>query len=204
MTVGMLIDRLDRFRLGILRYREMCKQDIPHQYSKDDFSELLEVEALRDTLRQEFSLLDKYVTALSQGRYRIHLDSRGLQDIYVQAFSDAGRDWHFDVILRDLEHMLAELQERPLHQPMTVHHQQWKNSQDAQFQRSFGSLGHLGHSSASAKPASLLAVLKMVAHILHQRIDRPEDEEKLQNHLQAIVDHSEMADFLPLPPSSLF
>lgn len=57
MTVGMLIDRLERFRQEILGYRERCKQDIPHHHSGSDFSDS-SVEALRDKLRQEFSLLD--------------------------------------------------------------------------------------------------------------------------------------------------
>jgi hypothetical protein len=202
MTVGMFMDRLERFRQGVLLYREIYNRDILPTKSRPDFTDSSDLEALRDKLRQQFSLLEEYVAAFSQGRYQIHLDSRGLQDIYVQAFSEEGREWHLEIILKDLEHMLADLQKQPLHQPLMLHNR-GKDRQKANPQRSFGSLGHLGNSSAFTQPASLHAVLSMVGYILHRRIDRSEDEEKLQTHLKAIIDHHEMADLLPLPPSRL-
>lgn len=202
MTVGMFIDRLERFREGVLKYRKVIERNSLPSQSWCDFTDSSDLEALRDTLCQQFSLLDEYVAAFSQGRYQIHLDSRGLEDIYVQAFFGEGREWHLDVILKDLEHMLSNLHEQPLHQPIMLHNL-GKARQEANPQRSFGSLGHLGHSCVPNSSATLHSMLRMVGRVIHQRIDRPEDQEKLQKHLLAIVDHPEMAGLLPLAPSQL-
>lgn len=202
MTVGVFIDRLERFRQGVLLYRQWYHRDVLPTRSGSDSGNFSDFEALRDKLRQEFSLLDEYVTAFSHGRYQIHLDSNGLKDIYGQAFSEEGREWHLDIILKDLEHMLADLHQQPLQQPMMLHNR-GNDRQKAGTQRSFGSLGHLGHSVVPNKSGTLHAVFTMVARIIHQRIDRPEEQEKLQTHLFAIVDHPEMAELLPLPPSQL-
>lgn len=202
MTVGMLIDRLERFRQGVGMYREICKGDVLHSHNGCGVIDSSGVEMLRDKLRQQFSVLDEYVTDFTQGRYHIHLDSSDFEDMYVQAFSEDCREWHLDHVLRDLEHILAELRQRPLHQPVVLHNQ-WKVSGETNGQRSFGSLGHQGYCAPSNKTETLHGMLSTVAHILHQRIDRPEDHEKLQTHLQAIVDHPEMAALLSLPPSKL-
>lgn len=202
MTVGMFTDRLERFRQGVLLYREMCQRDTLHSHSGSDSMSSSSLEPLRDKLREQFSFLDEYVTTFSQGRYHIHLDSRGLQDIYAHALSEECREWHLDAILSDLEHMLAELRRRPLDQPLSLDNP-WKDGQGATSQHSFGSLGHLGHSFTPNTPATLHAVLRMVANIIQQRINGPEDKAKLQTHLQALVDHPEMAALLPLSPSQL-
>lgn len=202
MTVGMLIDRLERFRQGILLYRECHHRNVRPPRSGSEFGDFSDFEALRDKLRQEFRLLDEYVTAFSRGRYQIHLDSRGLKDIYGQAFSEEGREWHLDIILEDLKHMLADLQQQPLQELMMLH-DRGKDPQKAGTPPSFGLLGHLGNSAVPNTSGTLHAVLNLLARIIHQRIDRPEEQEKLHTHLLAIVDHPEMAELLPLPPSQL-
>lgn len=202
MTVSMLQDRLERFRQGVLQYREMSQEGILHSRNGTDFLDTPAREALRDKLRQQFSDLDEYLKVFSRGRYQIHVDSSDLQDIYTQGFSEGCREWHLDIILSDLQQMLAELRKQPLHQHVTLQNR-WQMSRGANPQFSFGSLGHLGHSLTPSKPASLHAVLNMVAHILDQRIESPEDKKALQSHLHAIVEHPDMARLLPLSPSEL-
>jgi hypothetical protein len=202
MTVGLLIDRLERFRQEIVRYRELCKQDNPLRRSGSDFTDSSEREALRDKLCQQFSLLDEYVKGYSLGRYQIHLDARGQQDIYVHALAPEGTEWHLEIVLDDLEQILAGLRERPSQQPVALY-DRGQDSQAVNLAHSFGALGHLGHSSMPNTPANLHAVLSMMSRIIQQRITRPEEKEKLQAHLHAILAHHGMADLLPLSPSQL-
>ncbi|MGD9851080.1 MAG: hypothetical protein AB7T38_07425 [Nitrospirales bacterium] len=196
MTVSMLIDRLERFRQGVWLYREMCQRDVPHAYSGTDFVDASGLESLRDKLLTQLNYLHEYVTAFTKGRFQIHVDSRGLQDIYVQAFSENCRQWHLDTIIGDLEEMIRELQTRPLHEPakLTDH---GNYHRDMKPHPSFGSLGHLGFSSRPPKGSSLQATLSSVARVLQQRIDRSEDHEALLRHLQAIIDHPEVTPLLP-------
>lgn len=202
MTVGVFIDRLEQFRQGVLQYKEMSEPDQRDTRNVSGAMDLSESDALRDTLCHQFSLLDESVAAFSHGRYPIHLDSRGRQDIYIHALSEDGQSEHLDLILSDLQHMLVELQERPRHHPLPSRNQ-WPDNPGSNPQPSFGSLGHFGYSSTPASSATLHVSLQTVARIIHQRVDRPEAQEVLLAHVQAIVDHPEMAGLLPLPPSQL-
>ncbi|MDR4496240.1 MAG: hypothetical protein AB7P17_12615 [Nitrospirales bacterium] len=200
MTISMLIDRLERFRQDVWLYREMCQRDVPRAHCGTDFVDASGLEAFRDKLRKQVNHLDEYVTALTKGRFQIHVDSRGLQDIYAQAFSDNCRQWHLDTIIGDLEEMIRDLHARPLHEPIKLDDQGNRN-QDMKSRQSFGSLGHLGFSSMPSTNSSLHTTLGEVARILQRRIDRPEDHEALLEHVQAIVDHPEITSLLSLPPS---
>lgn len=204
----MVLDRLERFRRGVQMYRDWCRGDITHPYGEANTLDTSGLESFRDKLRQQWDYLEGYVTAFSQGRYCIHVDARGLEDIYVQAFSGECREWHLEAILRDLELMLAELQTWPLHQPMTLHdprpfRQGGKSKPESHAHSSFGFLGHLGHTSISNSSLTLHSIFQKVARRLDQRIEPPEEQEKLRNHLQALVEHPDMADLLPLPPSRI-
>lgn len=202
MTVGVFIDRLEQFRQGVLQYRKLSEPDQRLSQNSSGAMDSSESDALRDTLCQQFTFLDESVGAFSKGRYYIHLDPRGREDIYVHALSENGQADHLDLILSDLEHMLSELQERPRHHLLPSHNQ-WRDNAGSNPQLSFGSLGHFGYSSTPASSATLHAALNTVARIIHQRVDRPEAQEVLLAHVQAIVDHPEMAGLLPLPPSQL-
>ena len=200
MTVGVFIDRLEQFRQGVLQYRKLS---VPDQHLSPKGSAAvnsLESGALRESLCQQFAFLDESVGAFSKGRYYIHLDSRGRQDIYVHALAEDSQKEHLDLILRDLQGMLVELQERPRHHPLPSHNQ-WPDNAGSNPQPSFGSLGHFGYSSSPASSSTLHAALNTVARVIHQRVERPEDQEALLAHVQAIVDHPEMADLLSFPLS---
>jgi hypothetical protein len=162
----------------------------------------LKSDALRKTLCEQFTFLDEFVGAFRKGRYRMYLDSRGQQDIYVDALSENCQIEHLDLILSDLEYMVAELQERPRHDPLASHHL-WSNNPNSHFQSSFGSLGHLGYSSSPASSLTLEAMLNAMTRVIHQRVDRPEDQEELLAHLQAIVDHPDISNLLPFSLSTL-
>ncbi len=98
----MFIDRLEIFRQGVLQYREMSE---PNQGPSPNGSvemDSSQSNALRDTLCQQFTFIDESVRAFSRGRYRIHVDSRGREDIYVDALSDECQAEHLDLILSDL------------------------------------------------------------------------------------------------------
>jgi hypothetical protein len=190
-------------------YRELCKREVPHAHCDSDVMDSSGLEAFRDKLRQQCDVLEEYINAFSQGRYRIYLDFRGLEDIYVQAFSGDCREWHLDAILKDLELMLAELQKWPLHQPMMVHkptpvlHEGKGSQEEGQAQPSFGSLGHLGYKPVPNNSMSLQSIFYKVSRILRQRMERSEEHDRLRKHLQALVEHPDMADLLPLPPSRI-
>ncbi len=193
----MFIDRLEIFRQGVLQYREMSE---PNQGPSPNGSvemDSSQSNALRDTLCQQFTFIDESVRAFSRGRYRIHLDSRGREDIYVDALSDECQAEHLDLILSDLEHMLAELQIQPRHY-LLASQKEWPDNSITNPEPSFGSLGYLGPSSSPASSATLQAVLDTVARVIHQRVDRPEDQEELLAHVQAILDHPAITHLLPI------
>lgn len=196
MTVSMLIDRLERFRQGLSMYQEMCTGDVLSTDDGSDFINSSGVEDLRDKLRKQFDHLEEYVAAFTKGRFQIHVDSRGLQDIYVQAFSEHCRPWHLKTIIGDLEEMMRALQLRPLHEPIMLD-DLGNLHQDMKSHPSFGSLGHLGFSSMPHKDPSLQTTLNRVARVLQERIDRPEDHEALLRYVQALVDHPEISPLLP-------
>src|SRR5680860_1257864 len=95
-----------------------------------------------------------------------HIDSRGREDIYVHALPEDGQADHLDLILSDLEHMLAELQERPRHHLLPSHNQ-WPDRAGRNLQPSFGSLGHFGYSSTPASSATLHASLQTAVSYTH-------------------------------------
>ena len=115
MTVGVFIDRLEEFRKGVLRYRELSEPDQGLSHNGSVGIDSSQSNALRVTLCQQFPFIDESVGTFSRGRYRIHLDSNDREDLYLHALSDECQAEHLDLILRDLEHMLAELQKRPPH-----------------------------------------------------------------------------------------
>ncbi|MCA9419488.1 MAG: hypothetical protein KC592_00625 [Nitrospira sp.] len=199
MTVGVFIDRLEQFRQSVLQYRGLSEADQRLYHNGSGTLNSSESNSLRESLCRQFTFLDEPVGVLSKGRYHIHLDSRGREDIYVQALSEDCQAEHLDLILRDLEHMLTELQDRPRHDSLSSQ-DQWRNNPGTDPQPSFGSLGHLGYSATPDTSATLHAALNTVARVIHQRV-RPEDREKLLAHMQAIVDHPEMTDLLPVPSS---
>lgn len=199
MTVGVFIDRLEQFRQGVLQYKKLFESG---QRLSHTGVGAMEPDELRETLCQQFTFLDESVRTFSRGRYQIFLDARGRQDIYAQAFSKDGRTEHLDLVLSDLEQMLTELNERPRHFPLPSHNQ-WPDSPETDLQLSFGSLGYLGHSLSPASSATLHSMLNTVACVIQQRVTRPEDREKLLAHVQALIDHPEMTNLLPLPSSKL-
>ncbi len=200
MTVAVFIDRLEEFRQGVLQYREITDpdQDLPRNGSGGLDS--LPSKALRDTLCQQFASLEESVEAFSKGRYRIHLDSRGQEDIYVRALSEECQAEHLDLILSDLEHMLAELQKRPPHS-LLVSQKEWPDISGTNPETSFGSLGHLGSSPSPASSNTLHAALNTVACVIQQRVERTEDQEELLAHVQAILDHPKITHLLSFSPS---
>ena len=195
MTGSMLIDRFERFRQSVELYREMCQRDVPHSHSRTEFVDVSGLEDIRDKLRKQLNHLQEYVTAFSHGRFQIHVDSRGLQDIYEQAFSENCRQWHLDTILEDLAEMIRKLQARPLHEPVMLPVLK-KSARYMKPYPSIGSLGHLGSAPGSPNHASLQTGLSSVAQVLQQRNDRSEDQETLLRHLQAIMDHPEITPLL--------
>jgi hypothetical protein len=46
-------------------------------------------------------------------------------------------------------------------------------------------------------------MLNAMTRVIHQRVDRPEDQEELLAHLQAIVDHPDISNLLPFSLSTL-
>ena len=202
MTVGVFIDRLEQFRQGVLEYRKMSEPEQQTSHNGSGAMHPSESDGLRDTLRHQLALLDESVAAFSQGRYSIYLDSRGREDIYVRALSEDGQAEHLDLILSDLERMLVELQERPRHLPLPSHNQ-WPDNPGNHPQSSFGSLGHLGSTLSPASSITVHAALNTVARVIRQRVDRPEEQETLLAHVQAIIDHPEMAGLLAFPSSQL-
>jgi hypothetical protein len=203
MTVGMLIERLEWFRHEIRMYSKLCKGGIPHSLADSDEMASSALEAFRDKLRQQWDQLQEYVRVFSHGRYRIHLDSRGLQDIYARAFSENCLEGQLEFVMEDLELIVAELQRLPPLQFISL----FKQSNDnpgSQTLPSFGLLGHQGYSCALQKPATLRRTFEMIRRILDQRIERPEEQERLQGHLKAIVEHSDLSGLLAMPPSRIF
>lgn len=200
MTVGVFIDRLEEFRQGVLQYREMSEpnQGLSHNGSVEMDSS--QSDALRDTLCQQFSFIDESVGAFSRGRYRIHLDSLGREDIYVHGLSDECQSEHLNLILSDLEHMLAELQNRPRHY-LLASQKEWPDCSGTNPEPSFGSLGHLGSSPSPASSETLHAALNTVACVIHRRVDRSEDQEELLAHVEAILDHPKITHLLSFSPS---
>ncbi|MCA9499188.1 MAG: hypothetical protein KC588_08335 [Nitrospira sp.] len=200
MTVGVFIDRLEEFRQGVLQYRELSRSDQSLSHNGLGTLDPSELHSLRNTLWQQFTLLDEPVGAFSKGRYHFYLDSRGREDIYVHALSAEGQAKHIDLMLSDLEHMLAELEKRPRHLLLASHHQ-WPENSGANSEPSFGSLGHLGSSSSPASSEALHAALNTVACVIQQRVEQTEDQEELLAHVQAILDHPKITDLLPFSPS---
>ncbi len=200
MTVAVFIDRLEEFRQGVLRYREMAEpnQGLPRNGSVGMDSS--PSKALRDILNQQFTSIEESVGTFSRGRYRIHLDSRGREDIYSHALSDECQAEHLDLILNDLEFMLEELQKRPPHS-LLVSQKEWPDNSGTNPEPSFGSLGHLGSSSSAASSQTLHAALNTVATVIHQRVDRSQDQEELLAHVQAILDHPKITHLLSFSPS---
>jgi hypothetical protein len=200
MTVAVFIDRLEEFRQGVLQYREMAEpnQGLPRNGSFGMDSSPSKV--LRDILYQQFISIEESVGTFSRGRYRIHLDSRGREDIYIHALSDECQAEHLDLILNDLELMLKELQKRPPYS-LLVSQKEWSHKSGANPEPSFGSLGHLGSSPSPASSETLHAALNTVACVIHQRVDRSEDQEELLAHVQAILDHPKMTHLLSVSPS---
>ncbi len=195
MTVGVFIDRLEEFRQGVLQYREMSEPNQGLSHNGSVGMDSSQSNALRDTLCQQFAFIDESVGAFSRGRYRIHLDSRGREDIYVHALSDECQAEHLDLILSDLEHMLDELQKRPRHY-LLASQKEWPDNSGTNPEPSFGSLGHLGSSPSPASSETLHAALNTVACVIHQRVDRSEDQEELLAHVQAILDHPKITHLL--------
>lgn len=200
MTVAVFIDRLEEFRQGVLRYREMAEpnQGLPRNGSVGMDSS--PSKALRDILNQQFTSIEESVGTFSRGRYRIHLDSRGREDIYSHALSDECQAEHLDLILNDLELMLEELQKRPPHS-LLVSQKEWTDNSGTNPEPSFGSLGHLGSSPSAASSQTLHAALNTVASVIHQRVDRSQDQEELLAHVQAILDHPKITHLLSFSPS---
>lgn len=197
MTVGVFIDRLEEFRQGVLQYREMSEPNQGLSQNSSVGTDSSQSNALRDTLGQQFAFIDESVGAFSRGRYRIHLDSRGREDIYAHALSDECQVEHLDLILGDIEHMLAELQNQPRHYLLALQ-KEWPDNSSTNSEPSFGSLGHLGSSPSPASSETLHAALNRVASVIHQRVDRPEDQEDLLAHLQAILDHPKITPLLSI------
>ncbi|HSF09727.1 MAG TPA: hypothetical protein VLA60_09945 [Nitrospirales bacterium] len=200
MTVAVFIDRLEEFRQGVLRYREMAEpnQGLPRNGSVGMDSS--PSKALRDILNQQFTSIEESVGTFSRGRYRIHLDSRGREDIYSHALSNECQAEHLDLILNDLELMLEELQKRPPHS-LLVSQEEWPDNSGTNPEPSFGSLGHLGSSPSPASSDTLHAALNTVASVIHQRVDRSQDQEELLAHVQAILDHPKITHLLSFSPS---
>lgn len=200
MTVAVFIDRLEEFRQGVLRYREMAEpnQGLPRNGSVGMDSS--PSKALRDILNQQFTSIEEPVGTFSRGRYRIHLDSRGREDIYSHALSNECQAEHLDLILNDLELMLEELQKRPPHS-LLVSQEEWPDNSGTNPEPSFGSLGHLGSSPSPASSDTLHAALNTVASVIHQRVDRSQDQEELLAHVQAILDHPKITHLLSFSPS---
>ncbi|WP_342347446.1 hypothetical protein [uncultured Nitrospira sp.] len=123
--------------------------------------------------------------------------SRGREDIYVDALSDECQTEHFDLILSDLEHMLAELQKQPCHF-FLASQKEWPDNSSTNPEPCFGSLGHLGFSPSPASSETLHAALNTLACVIHQRVDRPEDQEELLAHVQAILDHPRITHLLSI------
>ncbi|MGP0593967.1 hypothetical protein ACTRXD_15705 [Nitrospira sp. T9] len=200
MTVGVFIDRLEEFRQGVLQYREISGPDQGLTRNDSVGLESSPSNALRDTLCRQFHFIDESVGNFSRGRYRIHLDSRGREDIYVRALSEECQAEHLDLILGDLEHMLADLQQRPRHSLLAAQ-KEWPDNSGANCKPSFGSLGHLGSSPTAAPSQTLHAALNTVACVIHQRVDRSQDQEELLAHVQAILDHPKITHLLSFSPS---
>lgn len=200
MTVGVFIDRLEEFRQGVLQYKEKTEPDQGLPRNGSGGLESSQSKALRDTLCQQFASIEESVGTFSKGRYRIHLDARGREDIYVHALSDEGQAEHLDLILSDLEHMLGELQQRPRHSLLGAQ-KEWPDNSGTNSQPSFGSLGHLGSSPSAASSQTLHVALNTVACVIHQRVDRSQDQEELLAHVQAILDHPKITHLLSFSPS---
>ncbi|MBA3613836.1 MAG: hypothetical protein H0W49_13195, partial [Nitrospirales bacterium] len=101
------------------------------------------------------------------------------------------------LILSDLEHMLAELQKHPRHY-LLVSQKEWPDNSSTNPEPSFGSLGHLGPSPSPASAETLHAALNTVACVIHQRVNRPEDQEDLLAHVRAILDHPKITHLLSI------
>ncbi|GJL60413.1 MAG: hypothetical protein NPIRA03_32700 [Nitrospirales bacterium] len=200
MTVGVLIDRLEEFRKGVLKYREMSEHDQGLSLNGSVEMGSSPSNALRETLCQQFACIDKSVGAFSMGRYRIHLDTRGREDIYVHALSDECQTEHLDLILSDLDHILAGLQKQPRHS-LLASQKEWPDNSIANPESSFGSLGHLGSSPSPPSSDTLHAALNTVAWVIHQRVDASEGQAELLAHVQAILDHPKITHLLSLSPS---
>ena len=200
MTVAVFIDRLEEFRQGVLQYRAITGSDqgLPRNGSGE--VDASPSKALRDTLCQQFASIEESVGTFSKGRYRIHLDSRGREDIYVRALSEECQAEHLDLILNDLEHMLSELEKRPPHSPLASQ-KEWPDISGTNPEPSFGSLGHLGFSPSPASSDTLHAALNTVACVIQQRVERTADQEELLAHVQAILDHPEITHLLSFSPS---
>ncbi|HNP30495.1 MAG TPA: hypothetical protein PKK23_15725 [Nitrospirales bacterium] len=200
MTVGVFIDRLEEFRQGVLRYRAMSWEHQGLSHNGSDGMDSSQSNDLRDILCQQFAFIDESVGAFSRGRYRIHLDSRSREDIYAHGLSGECQTEDLDLILSDLEHMLAELQNRPRHY-LLASQKEWPDSSSTNSEPSFGSLGHLGSSPSPASSETLHAALNTVAYVIHRQIDRLEDREELLAHVQAILDHPKITHLLSFSPS---
>ncbi|GJL68715.1 MAG: hypothetical protein NPIRA06_13500 [Nitrospirales bacterium] len=200
MMVGVFIDRLEEFRQGVLQYKEMSGRNHGLSHNGSVGMDSSQSNALRDFLCQQFAFIDESVGAFSRGRYRIHLDSGSREDIYVHGLSGECQAEDLDLILSDLEHMLAELQKRPRHY-LLASQKEWPDSSSTNSEPAFGSLGHLGSSSSPVSSETLHAALNTVAYVIHRQVDRLEDQEELLAHVQAILDHPKITHLLSFSPS---
>lgn len=198
MTVGELLKHLTHLRHDLQQFQDRLTGDSPGGQTETPSTRRTEFESFQGLLRKRYHHLKENLSTWSEACLSINLESGRTTDLYESFFSDQLDKTRLDWVRADLEQIVAALsiypQDQPLPAALRQHRLAAKNAASA-----FGLLGHHGQTRDSVSTLTLHEVLQRIGALLREHISKPEDQETLQNHLNALLTHPAMVEALAQP-----